>query len=64
MPRPHPETNKNQHQRFARHIGSPRRGASMNCSKWNAIFYERDCPWNKTYKGFRFFFCPIFVTLF
>jgi outer membrane protein assembly factor BamB len=27
MPRPHPETNENQHQRFAQHIGSPRRGA-------------------------------------
>jgi DNA-binding response OmpR family regulator len=26
-PRPHPETNENQHQRFAQHIGSPRRGA-------------------------------------
>jgi hypothetical protein len=36
----------------------------MNCSKWNAIFYERDCPCKKTYKGFRFLFCPIFVTLF
>jgi hypothetical protein len=27
MPRPHPETNENQHKRFAQHIGSPRRGA-------------------------------------
>jgi hypothetical protein len=27
MPRPHPETNENQHQRIAQHIGSPRRGA-------------------------------------
>jgi hypothetical protein len=27
IPRPHPETNENQHQRFAQHIGSPRRGA-------------------------------------
>ena len=27
MPRPQPETNENQHQRFAQHIGSPRRGA-------------------------------------
>ena len=27
MPRPHPETNENQHQRFAQHMGSPRRGA-------------------------------------
>jgi hypothetical protein len=27
MPRLHPETNKNQHKRFAQHIGSPRRGA-------------------------------------
>jgi hypothetical protein len=27
MPRPHPETNENQYQRFAQHIGSPRRGA-------------------------------------
>jgi amino acid adenylation domain-containing protein len=27
MPRPHPETNENQHHRFARHIGPPRRGA-------------------------------------
>jgi methylmalonyl-CoA mutase len=27
MPRPYPETNKNQHKRFAQHIGSPRRGA-------------------------------------
>jgi heterodisulfide reductase subunit A-like polyferredoxin len=27
MPRPHPEANENQHQRFAQHIGSPRRGA-------------------------------------
>jgi hypothetical protein len=27
MPRHHPETNKNQHKRFAQHIGSPRRGA-------------------------------------
>jgi hypothetical protein len=26
MPRPHPETNENQHKRFAQHIGSPRRG--------------------------------------
>jgi hypothetical protein len=26
-PRPHPETDENQHQRFAQHIGSPRRGA-------------------------------------
>jgi AAA+ ATPase superfamily predicted ATPase len=25
--RPHPETDENQHQRFAQHIGSPRRGA-------------------------------------
>jgi hypothetical protein len=27
VPRPHPETNENQHRRFAQHIGSPRRGA-------------------------------------
>jgi hypothetical protein len=27
MPRHHPETNENQHTRFAQHIGSPRRGA-------------------------------------
>ena len=27
MPRLHPETNENQHKRFAQHIGSPRRGA-------------------------------------
>jgi hypothetical protein len=27
MPRLHPETNKNQHKRFAQHIGPPRRGA-------------------------------------
>jgi hypothetical protein len=27
MLRPHPETNENQHKRFAQHIGSPRRGA-------------------------------------
>jgi len=27
MPRPYTETNENQHQRFAQHIGSPRRGA-------------------------------------
>jgi len=27
LPRLHPETNKNQHKRFAQHIGSPRRGA-------------------------------------
>ena len=27
IPRPHPETNENQHQRVAQHIGSPRRGA-------------------------------------
>jgi len=27
MPRLHPESNKNQHKRFAQHIGSPRRGA-------------------------------------
>jgi hypothetical protein len=27
MPRPHPETDENQHKRFAQHIGSPRRGA-------------------------------------
>jgi amino acid adenylation domain-containing protein len=27
MPRPHPGTNENQHQRVAQHIGSPRRGA-------------------------------------
>jgi malonyl CoA-acyl carrier protein transacylase len=27
MPRPHPETNENQHKRFAQHLGSPRRGA-------------------------------------
>ncbi len=26
MPRPHPETDENQHQRVAQHIGSPRRG--------------------------------------
>jgi len=26
MPRHHPETNENQHKRFAQHIGSPRRG--------------------------------------
>jgi CO/xanthine dehydrogenase Mo-binding subunit len=26
-PRPNPETNENQHKRFAQHIGSPRRGA-------------------------------------
>jgi len=28
IPRPHPETNDNQHKRFAQHIGSPRRGAT------------------------------------
>jgi tetratricopeptide (TPR) repeat protein len=28
MPRPHPETNENQHHRIAQHIGSPRRGVS------------------------------------
>jgi len=28
MPRHHTETNENQHQRFAQHIGSPRRGAA------------------------------------
>jgi hypothetical protein len=27
MPRPQTETNENQHNRFAQHIGSPRRGA-------------------------------------
>jgi acyl transferase domain-containing protein/ubiquinone/menaquinone biosynthesis C-methylase UbiE len=27
VPRPHPETNENQHTRVAQHIGSPRRGA-------------------------------------
>jgi amino acid adenylation domain-containing protein len=27
MPRPHPETNENQHKRFAQYIGPPRRGA-------------------------------------
>jgi hypothetical protein len=27
MSRPHPETNENQHKRFAQHRGSPRRGA-------------------------------------
>jgi hypothetical protein len=27
MPRPHPETDENQHKRFAQHIGFPRRGA-------------------------------------
>ena len=27
MPRPHPETDENQHKRFAQHMGSPRRGA-------------------------------------
>ena len=27
MPRLNPETNENQHKRFAQHIGSPRRGA-------------------------------------
>jgi glycosyltransferase involved in cell wall biosynthesis len=27
MPRPHPETNENQHKRFAQHIGSPYHGA-------------------------------------
>ena len=26
IPRLHPETNENQHKRFAQHIGSPRRG--------------------------------------
>jgi hypothetical protein len=30
MPRPQPETNENQHKRFAQHIGSPRRGAGGN----------------------------------
>jgi molybdopterin-containing oxidoreductase family iron-sulfur binding subunit len=28
MPRPHPETNEDQHQRVAQHIGSPRRGVT------------------------------------
>jgi hypothetical protein len=27
LSRPHSETNENQHQRFAQHIGPPRRGA-------------------------------------
>jgi hypothetical protein len=27
MPRPHPETNENQHKRFAQHIGPPCHGA-------------------------------------
>jgi hypothetical protein len=34
MPRPHPETNENQHKRFAQHIGSPRRGAP---GRWRQI---------------------------
>jgi hypothetical protein len=33
MPRPHPETNENQHHRFAQHIGSPRRGVSLQHKK-------------------------------
>jgi len=32
--RPHPETNENQHQRFAQHIGSPRRGVSTYLLIW------------------------------
>ncbi len=32
--RPHPETNENQHQRFAQHIGSPRRGVSTYLMIW------------------------------
>ena len=32
MPRPHPETNENQHKRFAQHIGSPRRGVGLAVS--------------------------------
>jgi hypothetical protein len=35
MPRPHPETNENQHKRFAQHIGSPRRGALAAGGKEN-----------------------------
>jgi CO/xanthine dehydrogenase Mo-binding subunit len=31
-PRPNPETNKNQHKRFAQHIGSPRRGVGLAVS--------------------------------
>ena len=32
MPRPHPETNENQHKRFAQHIDSPRRGVGLAVS--------------------------------
>jgi phosphate transport system ATP-binding protein len=38
MPRPHPETNENQHKRFAQHIGSPRRGVHVYSEKFS-IFY-------------------------
>jgi hypothetical protein len=33
MPRPHTETNENQHQRFAQHMGSPRRGVVAGGNK-------------------------------
>jgi hypothetical protein len=49
---------------FAAYFHSSHNNASIDCSKWNAIFYMRDCPWKKTLKGFRFLFCPFFVTFF
>jgi type II secretory pathway component PulK len=38
MPRPHPETNDNQHKRFAQHIGSPRRGAPGRRRQGSVLF--------------------------
>jgi hypothetical protein len=39
MPRPHPETNENQHKRFAQHIGSPRRGVKITFLQLTFTFW-------------------------
>jgi hypothetical protein len=34
MPRPHPETKENQHQRFAQHIGPPCHGVAQHIGSY------------------------------
>ena len=44
MPRLHPGSNKNQHKRFAQHIGSPRRGALAAGGLFFPIWYAFGDP--------------------
>jgi hypothetical protein len=59
MPRPHPETNKNLHKRFAQHIGSPRRGVFIAVTHEAAASpgdYEKKSSTDYTdYTNFLFF---------